>query len=134
MFIITQHVYGRPRYQLIWYFRNHGSYCDFRDRGMLLTWKPLSEGFLVVKLKLLLRKFFGSPPWPKLLRNICVVFVVIKIRLFPRLLLKYSYSKSNLTGATSAAEAAYPSGATGFNQGFWCSQCCSIFNILFDII
>ena len=36
-----------------------GSYQDFLDRGLLLTWKLLNQGFLLVKLKSSLRKFYG---------------------------------------------------------------------------
>jgi len=36
-----------------------GSYNDFHDRGLLLTSKLLNQGFLVVKLKSSLRKFYG---------------------------------------------------------------------------
>ena len=35
----------------------HGSYKDFFDRGLLLTQKILNQGFLLVNLKLSLRKF-----------------------------------------------------------------------------
>ena len=34
-------------------------YQDFLDRGLLLTRKPLNQWFLLVKLKLSLRKFYG---------------------------------------------------------------------------
>jgi hypothetical protein len=36
-----------------------GSYYNFIDRGLVLTGKLLSQGFLLVKLKSLLRKFYG---------------------------------------------------------------------------
>jgi hypothetical protein len=36
-----------------------GSYQDFLDRGLLLTRKLLNQGFLLVKLKSSLRKFYG---------------------------------------------------------------------------
>ena len=45
--------------QLIRYFRACGSYQDFLDRGLLLTMKLLNQGFLLVKLKSSLRKFYG---------------------------------------------------------------------------
>ena len=45
--------------QLIRYFRACGSYQDFLDRGLLLTRKLLNQGFLLVKLKSSLRKFYG---------------------------------------------------------------------------
>jgi hypothetical protein len=46
--------------QLIRYSRACGSYQDFLDRGSLLTRKLLNQGFLLVKLKSSLRKFYGS--------------------------------------------------------------------------
>jgi hypothetical protein len=45
--------------QLIWYSRACASYQDFLDRGLLLTRKLLNQGFLLVKLKSSLRKFYG---------------------------------------------------------------------------
>jgi hypothetical protein len=45
--------------QLIRYFRACGSYQDFLDRGLLLTRKLLNQGFLLVKLKSSLQKFYG---------------------------------------------------------------------------
>jgi hypothetical protein len=51
--------YGVYLSQLIQYSRACGSYQDFLDRGKLLTRKLLKQGFLLVKLKSLLRKFYG---------------------------------------------------------------------------
>jgi hypothetical protein len=45
--------------QLIRCSRACGSYQDFLDRGLLLTRKLLNQGFLLVKLKSSLRKFYG---------------------------------------------------------------------------
>jgi len=45
--------------QLIRYSRVCGSYQDFLDRGLLLTRKLLNQGFLLIKLKSSLRKFYG---------------------------------------------------------------------------
>jgi hypothetical protein len=45
--------------QLIQYSRACGSYQDFLDRGLLLTSKLLNQGFLLVKLKSLHRKYYG---------------------------------------------------------------------------
>jgi hypothetical protein len=53
--------YGVYISQLIRYSRASGSYQDFLDRGLLLTRKLLNQGFLLVKLKLSLQKFYGSP-------------------------------------------------------------------------
>jgi hypothetical protein len=44
---------------LIRYSRDFGFYQDFLDRGLLLTRKLLNRGFLVIKLKSLLRKCWG---------------------------------------------------------------------------
>ena len=45
--------------QLIRYSRACGSYQDCLDRGLLLTGKLLSQGFLLVKVKSLFRTFCG---------------------------------------------------------------------------
>ena len=46
-------------YQLIRYSRVCGSYQNFRDIGLMLTRKLLYQGFLLVKLRTSLRKFYG---------------------------------------------------------------------------
>ena len=51
--------YGVYISQLIRYFRACGSYNDFLERGLLLSRKLLNQGFLLVKLKSSLRKFYG---------------------------------------------------------------------------
>ena len=51
--------YGVYISQLIRYFRACGSYQDFLDKGLLPTRKLLNQGFLLVKLKSSLRKFYG---------------------------------------------------------------------------
>ena len=51
--------YGVYISHLIRYSRACGSYQDFVDRGLLLTKKLLNQGFLLVKLKSSLRKFYG---------------------------------------------------------------------------
>ena len=51
--------YGVYISQMIRYSRDCGSYQDFFDRGLLLTRKLLNQGFLLVKLKSSLRKFYG---------------------------------------------------------------------------
>jgi hypothetical protein len=60
--------------QLIRYSRARGYYKDFLDRGLLLTRQLLNQGFLLIKLKASLRKFYGRQherlAW--LLWNICV--------------------------------------------------------------
>jgi len=44
--------------QLIRYSRACGSYQDFLDRGLLLTRKLFNQGFLLVKLKSSLRRYW----------------------------------------------------------------------------
>jgi hypothetical protein len=61
---ICSNIPGAPAYgvyisKLIRYSRACGSYQDFLDRGLLLTRKLLSKGFLLVKLMSSLRKFYG---------------------------------------------------------------------------
>jgi hypothetical protein len=51
--------YGVHISQMIRYSRACGSYQDILDRGLLLTRKLLDKGFLLVKLKSSLRKFYG---------------------------------------------------------------------------
>ena len=60
--LICSNIPALPAYevnisQLIWHSRACGSYYDFLDRGLPLTRKLLNQGFLVVKLKSLLRTF-----------------------------------------------------------------------------
>ena len=51
--------YGVYISQFIRYSRPCSSYQDFLDKGLLLTKKLLNQGFLLVKLKSSLRKFYG---------------------------------------------------------------------------
>ena len=51
--------YGVYFSRMIRYSRACGSHQDFLDRGLLLTRKLLNQGFLLVKLKSSLRKFYG---------------------------------------------------------------------------
>jgi hypothetical protein len=60
----TFHLYVAPAYgvyisKLIWYSRACDSHQNFLDIGLLLTRKLLNQGFLLVKLKSSLRKFYG---------------------------------------------------------------------------
>ena len=50
--------YGVYISRLIRYSRACGSYQDFLDRGLLLTRKLLIQGFLLIKLKSSLQKFY----------------------------------------------------------------------------
>jgi hypothetical protein len=52
-------VYGVYISQMIRYSRACGSYQDFLEIGILLTMKLLNQGFLLVQLKLSLRKIYG---------------------------------------------------------------------------
>jgi hypothetical protein len=52
--------YGVYLSQMIRYSRACGSYQHFLDRGLLLTRKLLTRGFHLLKLKLSLRKWYGS--------------------------------------------------------------------------
>ena len=51
--------YGEYISQLVRYSRACGTYEDFLDIRLLLTRKLLNQGFLLVKLKLSLRQFYG---------------------------------------------------------------------------
>ena len=54
-----QHLHMEYISLLIRYSRACGSYQYLHDRGLLLTQKLLNQGFLLVKLKSSLRKFYG---------------------------------------------------------------------------
>jgi hypothetical protein len=58
---ICRNIPAAPAYisELIQSPRACGSYKDFLDRGLLLTRKLLNQGFLLVKLKSSLRKFYS---------------------------------------------------------------------------
>jgi hypothetical protein len=56
--IETTPVYGIYNSQLIQFSRACGSYQDFLDRGLLKSRTLLNQGFLMVKLKSSLRKFY----------------------------------------------------------------------------
>jgi hypothetical protein len=49
----------RTQLKTIRYSKTCGSYQDFLDRGLMLTKKLPNQGFLLVKLKSSLRKFYG---------------------------------------------------------------------------
>ena len=86
--------YGIYISQLMRYSRAGGSYQDFLDRGLLLTRKLLNKGFLLIHLKLSLRKCYGR-------QNDLVD--------------RYGISVSQMT--TSGAGTDYPSGAHEFTPG-----------------
>ena len=58
--IPATHAYGINYSQFIRYSRACGSYHDFLYWGLMLTKKLLKQGFLLVKLKSSLRKFYGG--------------------------------------------------------------------------
>ena len=63
--------YGVFISQMIRYSRACGSYQNFLDRGLLLTRKLLNQGFLWVKLKTSLRKFYGCMTWLTVMEYLC---------------------------------------------------------------
>ena len=70
--ISAARAYGVYISQLIRYSRGYGSYQDFHDRGLLLTRKLLNQGFLLVKLKSLLRKLYGPlMTWLTVMEYLC---------------------------------------------------------------
>jgi prolipoprotein diacylglyceryltransferase len=56
---VASPAYGVYISQMIRYSRACSFYQDFFDRGLLLTRKLLNQGFIFVKLKSSLRKFYG---------------------------------------------------------------------------
>ena len=89
-------VYGVYISQLIRYSRACGSQQDFLDRGLLLTRDFLNYGFLLVKLKTSLRKFYIRHH--DLVNRVC--------------------NWSSTVGATSGAGTAYPYGTPEYTPGF----------------
>ena len=58
--LICSNIPAAPAYGVyIYQFMRCCSYQDFLDRGLLLTRKLLNQGFLLVKWKSSLRKFYG---------------------------------------------------------------------------
>jgi len=119
-------VYGVYISQLIRYPRACGSYQDFLDRGLLLTWQLLNQEFLLIKLKSSLQ-FFTVPTmtWLTVMEYLCHKWpricsfcrnhnpVLSSFMTYPRV-----YYKSNITGATSGAGIAYRSEAHEFTPVF----------------
>jgi hypothetical protein len=69
--------YGVFISQMIRYSRACGSYQNFLDRGLLLTRKLLNQGFLWVKLKTSLRKFYGCMTWLTVMEYLCHLHHVV---------------------------------------------------------
>jgi len=89
-------VYGVYISQLIRYSRACGSHQDFLDRGLLLTRDFLNWGFLLVKLKTSLRKFYIRHH--DLVNRIC--------------------NWSNTAGAASGTGTVYPCGTPKYVHDF----------------
>ena len=114
--------YGVYISQLIQYSRACGSYKDFLDRGLLLTRKLQNQGFLLVKLKSSLRKFYGRTmtvltvmeclchKWPRICSPCHKHFPVLSSFMTYHVVCNYIHT----TGSTSGAGTAYPSGALEF--------------------
>jgi hypothetical protein len=63
--------YGVYISQLIQYSRACGSYKDFRDRGLLLQRKLLSQWFLLVKLKSSQSFMVATMTWLTVMEDLC---------------------------------------------------------------
>ena len=107
--------YGVYISQLIRYSRACDSYQDVLDRGFPLTRKHLNQGFLWVKLKSSLRKFYGRHH-----------------DLVDRSFVTYHRvcNQINMTGATSESGTAQPSGAPELTLGFQWGSYYSIFSFM----
>ena len=108
-------------------------------RGLLLTRKLLSQGFLLVKLKSLLRKFYGRhhdlvDRYGISASQMTTDMFHLSQTLFPILSSFMTYhrvcNQINTMGATSGAGIAYPSGAPQFTPGFQWGSCYSIFSFI----
>ena len=116
--------YGVFISQMIRYSRACGSYQNFLDRGLLLTRKLLNQGFLWVKLKTSLRKFYGCMTWLTVMEYLCHKRPRICSTCRKHFLVLSSFTtyyrvrnKIN-TGATSGTGTAYTSGAPEFTPCF----------------
>ena len=99
---------------------------NFLDRGLLQTRKLLNQGFLLVKLKSSLRKFYGRHhdlidameylchKWPRICSTCCKHFPVFSSFMTYHRVCNYI----NTTGATSGTVTAHPSGAPEFTPRF----------------
>ena len=109
---------------VIRYSKACGSYRDFLDRGLLLRGKLLNHGFLLVKLKSLLRKYYGRHHDTVDRYGISVTndhgYVPRKYFLVLSSFTTYHRmcNQINMTGVTSGAGTVYPFGAPEFTSGF----------------
>ena len=131
--------YGVYISQLMRYSSVCGSYQDFFDRGLQLTRKLLNQGFLLVKLKSLFRKFccrhhdlvdcYGismsqmttnmfhlshTHPGPFLIHDLSPIGSLL----------------DNTTETTSGTGTAYPSGSPDFTPGIYWGSCYSTFSFM----
>ena len=103
--------YGVYLSQLIRYSRACSSYHEFLDRVLLLTRKLLNQRFLLINLKSSHRKFCRKH--------------------FSSFMTYHRVCKQiNITGATSGAGTAHPSGAHEFTLGFQWGLCYSMFSVI----
>ena len=123
---------------MIRYSRACGSYQDFLDRGLLITRKLLNQGFLLVKLKSSLRKFFGRHHDLVDRNGISVSQMTTDCstcrKHFPILSSLTTYyrvcNQINTTGAISGEGTTYHTGAPEFTHGFQWGPCYSIFGFI----
>ena len=109
---LAYYVYISP---LIRYSSLSGSYHDVLDRRLLLTWKLLNQGFLVVELN----------SWCICVTNyLCYVPFVVTTILSSFITFHPACNNSNMTGVT-----AYLSGTLEFSQGFQVEWRCYMFCI-----
>jgi hypothetical protein len=124
--------------KFIRYSRAYASYQDFFDRGLLLTWKLLVQGFLLVKLKSSLRKLYCRHhdlvnvmeclwhKWPRY-----VPLVVSTSRFFPHAWLITGFATRLTRRVTIVGqEQDYHSGPPEFTPGFEWVSCYSIFSFM----
>ena len=134
--LICSNIPAAPAYgvyisQLIRYFRVCGSYQDFLDRGLLLTRKLLIQGFLLVKLKSSLRKFYGChhdlvDRYGISVSQMTTICSTCR-KHFPVLTSFMTYhrvcNQINTTSDTSGAGIAYPSGSYEFTPDLYWGSC-----------
>ena len=120
-----QHLHMKYISLLIRYSRACGSYHDFLDRELMLTMKLLNQGFLVVKLKSSLWKFYGH-------HHDLVNCYVISVShdhgcsvcsnhnkvISSFVTYHWICNKSNMRSVTSGAGSDYPSRAPEFTLAF----------------
>ena len=104
-------------------------------------WGLILQVFLLVKMKSLLRKFYGRHHDSVSRYRITVTQMTTDIstcrKHFPVLCSFMTYrwvcNQSNTTDATSGAGTVYPSEAIEFTPGFQWDLCCSIFSFMYFV-